>query len=123
MEFLDLYIDRVPYFSNFIKKTFGISKTIKIAKWFENNWAGIVSNGWFGVFLGSTASVGLFLGIDLDIRHITFASGNFALGIYGANYFVDNWTIFLSIPKVLDLISRRELTINLTWVLTLVIVE
>ena len=80
-----------------LKKAFGISKTIKIAKWFENNWAGIVSNGWFGVFLGSTASVGLFLGIDLDIRHITFASGNFALGIYGANYFVDNWTIFWSI--------------------------
>jgi site-specific recombinase len=80
-----------------LKKAFGISKTIKIANWFENNWAGIVSNGWFGVFLGSTASVGLFLGLDLDIRHITFASGNFALGLYGANYFVDDWTIFWSI--------------------------
>jgi site-specific recombinase len=80
-----------------LKKAFGISKTIKIANWFENNWAGIVSNGWFGVFLGSTASVGLFLGLDLDIRHITFASGNFALGLYGANYFVDDWTIFWTI--------------------------
>ena len=30
------------------------------------------------------------LGLNLDIRHITFASGNLALAIYGADYMVDN---------------------------------
>ena len=80
-----------------LKQNFGKKKTEKIANWFENNWAGFVSNGWFGVFLGSTASIGIFLGLNLDIRHITFASGNFALGLYGANFFVDFWTIFWSI--------------------------
>jgi site-specific recombinase len=80
-----------------LKLSLGTTKTTKIANWFERNWAGIVSNGWFGIFLGSTASLGMFLGINLDIRHITFASGNFALGLYGKDFFIDNWTIFWSI--------------------------
>lgn len=76
-----------------LKQNFGIVKTNAIALWFENNWAGVVSNGWFGVFLGSTASIGAFLGLNLDIRHITFASGNFALGLYGSDFIVDLSTI------------------------------
>lgn len=69
-----------------LKKTFGKEKTKKIAKIYEKKWAGIISNFWFGVFLGSTASIGIFLGLNLDIRHITFASGNLALGVYGGNF-------------------------------------
>jgi site-specific recombinase len=69
-----------------LKKTFGKEKTRKIAAIYEKKWAGIISNFWFGVFLGSTASIGLFLGLNLDIRHITFASGNLALGIYGGDF-------------------------------------
>ncbi|WP_295333540.1 recombinase [Flavobacterium sp.] len=76
-----------------LKQNLGIVKTNAIAKWFENHWPGVVSNGWFGVFLGSTASLGIFLGLNLDIRHITFAAGNFALGLYGADFFVDWPTI------------------------------
>lgn len=80
-----------------LKLSLGKERTSKIANWFEKNWAGIVSNGWFGVFLGSTASIGIFFGLNLDIRHITFASGNFALGLYGKNFIVDGLTIFWSV--------------------------
>ncbi len=80
-----------------LKLSIGKEKTAKIANWFERNWAGVVSNGWFGVFLGSTASIGIFFGLNLDIRHITFASGNFALGLYGKEFMVDGWIIFWSI--------------------------
>lgn len=69
-----------------LKKSLGRTRTQKLAKWYEKRWAGIVSNFWFGVFMGSTASIGIFLGLNLDIRHITFASGNLALALYGANY-------------------------------------
>ena len=80
-----------------LKLNFGKAKAEKISKWYERYWAGIISNFWFGVFLGSTASVGLFLGLNLDIRHITFASGNLALAIYGADYMVDNAMLFWGI--------------------------
>jgi len=69
-----------------LKKSFGRTRAVKLSKWYENKWAGIVSNFWFGVFMGTTASIGVFLGLNLDVRHITFASGNLALALYGANY-------------------------------------
>nr|WP_294773913.1 recombinase [uncultured Flavobacterium sp.] len=80
-----------------LKQNLGIVRTNAIAKWFENHWPGVVSNGWFGVFLGSTASLGIFLGLNIDIRHITFASGNLALGLYGAEFFVELPTIIWGI--------------------------
>src|SRR5690606_28974520 len=58
----------------------------KLAEIVEKKWPGIASNFWFGVFMGSTHSLGHFLGLNLDIRHITFASGNIALGAYGADF-------------------------------------
>ena len=81
----------------FLKRNFGKTRTANFAKLYEKRWAGIISNFWFGVFMGSTASIGLFLGLNLDIRHITFASGNLALALYGANYEVSNYMLFWGI--------------------------
>ena len=80
-----------------LKKHLGRVRTQRLASIYEKKWAGIVSNFWFGVFMGSTASIGIFLGLNLDIRHITFASGNLALAIYGANFNVSNDLLFWGI--------------------------
>jgi site-specific recombinase len=80
-----------------LKKTFGKKRTQRFANWYEKRWAGLISNFWFGVFMGSTASVGLFLGLNLDIRHISFASGNLALAIYGSKFHVANSMLFWGI--------------------------
>ena len=80
-----------------LKRTFGKTKTDKIAKWYEKRWAGFISNFWFGVFMGTTASIGLFLGLNLDVRHITFASGNLALALFGSNYNISNQLLFWGI--------------------------
>lgn len=84
----------------FLKLTFGTDKTKRIANWIENNWAGVISNFWFGVFMGSTASIGAFLGLDLDVRHITFVSGNLALGLFGADFQVTSWMLFWGIVGI-----------------------
>lgn len=68
--------------------------------YYSRNWAGIVSNFWFGVFLGATGPVGKFLGLDIDIRHITFAAGNFALGLYGKNFSVTHSVFWISFVTV-----------------------
>jgi len=44
--------------------------------------------------MGSTHSIGIFLGLNLDIRHITFVSGNIALGAYGADFQL-TWTTWM----------------------------
>lgn len=103
-----------------LKKTFGRVRTQKLAKLYEKRWAGIISNFWFGVFMGSTASIGIFLGLDIDIRHITFASGNLALALYGANWNVSNellfWGIFgIGIIGLINFMVSFSLSLGLAF--------
>lgn len=83
-----------------IRRLLGKNFAKGLSKYYAKNWPGIVSNFWFGVFLGATAPVGLFLGLDLDIRHITFAAGNFALGLYGKDFTIDSYTFCISLFTV-----------------------
>lgn len=69
-----------------LRMFFGEKVAENISHFYKKNWAGIMSNFWFGVCLGVTGTIGKFLGLDLDIRHITFAAGNFALGLYGKDF-------------------------------------
>lgn len=84
-----------------LKRNLGKSKTEKIASWMEKKWPGVVSNIWFGVFMGTTASVGVFLGLNLDIRHITFSAGNFAMGMFGADFELTFDMIFWAIVGII----------------------
>jgi site-specific recombinase len=84
----------------FINYFFGQRIAKQLSIYYSKNWAGIASNFWFGVFLGATAPIGLFLGLDLDIRHITFAAGNFALGLYGKDFVVSSYTFWISFITV-----------------------
>ncbi|RNA62041.1 recombinase [Chryseobacterium nematophagum] len=83
-----------------IRNFFGKKFAKSLSKYYAKNWPGIVSNFWFGVFLGATAPIGFFLGLDLDIRHITFAAGNFAIGLYGKDFSVDSYTFWISFITV-----------------------
>lgn len=89
-------IEKNPFLVGF----FGAGTAKKLSEYYARNWAGIVSNFWFGIFLGVTGPVGLFLGLDLDIRHITFAAGNVALGFYGSGFQVGAYTFWISIITV-----------------------
>lgn len=77
-----------------LKLAFGRKAADKMGKLYEKHIGGLAGNFWFGVFMGSTASVGMFLGLPLDIRHITFASGNLALGLYGAGFSINIFYVF-----------------------------
>ncbi len=72
----------------------------KLSDYYERNMGSIAGNFWFGVFMGSTASVGLILGLNLDIRHITFAAGNFGLGLYAMDYQMSWQVIVMSIVGI-----------------------
>lgn len=54
----------------------------KLGSFVEANLGAIMGNFIFGCFLGSTATVGYMLGLPIDIRHIAFASANFAHGVF-----------------------------------------
>ncbi|MGI9527047.1 MAG: recombinase [Weeksellaceae bacterium] len=66
-----------------LKRNLSKEKIEKIAAWYMHYWPGIMSNAWFGIFMGTTASIGIFMGLALNVRHITFGAGNFGLAIFG----------------------------------------
>ncbi len=55
----------------------------KIAGYIERNAGALVGNIALGFFLGFAGIMGKLFGIPFDIRHITIAAGNAAIGIYG----------------------------------------
>ncbi|UZD38332.1 site-specific recombinase [Capnocytophaga ochracea] len=78
----------------FLKGFFGKVRMQHVANWMQQKWPSVVSNIWFGVFMGSAWAIGHFFGLPLDIRHITFASGNLAYGLYGMNFIISLENIF-----------------------------
>ena len=84
-----------------LKKFFGVAKRRKIANWVERNNGGVVGNIIFGFLMGFAFLIGEILGIPFDIRHITFAAGNFAIGIGGMDYhFTDKGAIVIGFVSI-----------------------
>ncbi|MDE2421616.1 MAG: site-specific recombinase [Gammaproteobacteria bacterium] len=54
----------------------------QVSRYIENNLGALAGNFWFGIMLGSMGTLGYILGLPLDIRHIAFASVNFAQSMY-----------------------------------------
>jgi len=79
--------------SHSLQKILGKNYLKKIADYLEGNIGGISGNIALGFFLGCTGAIGLTFGLPLDIRHISFSSGNFgvALASMENNIPVDLW--------------------------------
>ena len=86
--------------SPFLNQVIGAKNSKKLSDFYTKHWAGIISNFWFGIFLGVIAPLGVFLGLDLDIRHITFSAGNFALALYGKGFDIDTYTFVISLITI-----------------------
>lgn len=59
----------------------GPQRLQQLSNYIGDHLGGLAGNFFFGVLLGSTAFVGLILGLPLDIRHITFAAANVGLSL------------------------------------------
>ena len=86
--------------SPFLNQVIGAKNSKKLSDFYTKHWAGIISNFWFGIFLGVIAPLGVFLGLDLDTRHITFSAGNFALALYGKGFDIDTYTFAISLVTI-----------------------
>ncbi|ALF58679.1 site-specific recombinase [Psychrobacter urativorans] len=74
----------------------------RLGGFIEANLGAIMGNFIFGIFLGSTATIGFIFGLPIDIRHIAFASANLAHGLFNLAPEQMSWQIVvLSIMGVL----------------------
>jgi len=99
-----------------LKKRMTPERLFKMSNYIENNLGALASNFWFGVMLGSMGTLGYILGLPLDIRHIAFASVNFAQSVYTLGSNVDLTTIILSFVGVL-LIGLTNLLVSFSLAL------
>jgi site-specific recombinase len=65
----------------FLNKIMPIKWLHGVADYLGANLGALASNVYLGIFLGITATLGFIFGLNIDIRHITFASGNFGMAL------------------------------------------
>jgi site-specific recombinase len=65
-----------------LQRWLGQPRLDRMSAYVENNLGALAGNFWFGIFLGSTGTLGFILGLPIDIRHIAFASANLAQALF-----------------------------------------
>lgn len=65
----------------FLLKLFSVKRLNVLSAFIRKNLGAIVGSLMLGFFLGSTGNFGKFIGIPVDIRHVTISSGNFAIAV------------------------------------------
>ena len=85
----------------------------------ENNLGAIMGNFLFGVFLGSTATIGFIFGMPLDIRHIAFASANFSHGIF--NMAADDFGLGVVLISLLGVALIGTLNLLVSFCLAIIV--
>ncbi len=69
-----------------MQRLFGAARWQRMTDYIGNNLGALAGNFFFGIMLGSIGQIGLFLGLPIDIRHVTFSSANFAFALVGLDY-------------------------------------
>lgn len=101
-----------------LKRMIGPRRTARLARFYSQRWAGIVSNMIFGLCMGSTYYMGQFFGLPLDIRHITFAAGNLGIALNAAELHLATTTVLVSVAGIF-LIGLVNFLVSFTLSLTL----
>jgi len=77
-----------------MKRLFGTQRWTRMTGYIGNNLGALAGNFYFGLMLGSIGQIGVFLGLPIDIRHITFSSANFAFALVGLDHQL-SWQVWL----------------------------
>jgi len=71
-----------------LKVSMSARRLDKLADYVEKHFGALMGNLALGFFLGFSGVMGKIFGVPFDIRHITIASGNTSIGLYGIG--IDN---------------------------------
>lgn len=82
-------------------KVLGARKSQRFGKYMGKNLGALAGNFYLGMFLGLTGSIGVILGLPLDIRHVAFASANFGFANAALDFHLNMATVIYSIAGIL----------------------
>jgi site-specific recombinase len=94
-----------------LRRLVGVARRARLARYLEDNLGGLMGNLVFGVLMGTTSTAGYLLGLPLDVRHVTFSSANFAIGLVGLDHHIDAHTAWITILGI-ALIGLANLVVS-----------
>ncbi len=84
-----------------VQKLLSQRSVVRLGRYLEGNLGALAGNFYLGVFLGVTSTLGIILGLPLDIRHITFSAANLGLAAYRLDFNFASDEIFWCVTGVL----------------------
>ncbi|MDB5282845.1 MAG: hypothetical protein JWO06_1920 [Bacteroidota bacterium] len=83
-----------------LKKRISAKRLHGIASYLERNLGPLLGNIILGFMLGFAGLFGKITGLPFDIRHITFSTGNMAMGFYGVDFQITLGLLFACITGI-----------------------
>lgn len=99
-----------------MQRLFGAARWQHITGYIGNNLGALAGNFFFGIMLGSIGQIGLFLGLPIDIRHVTFSSANFAFALVGLDHQL-SWQVWVISLVGIALIGIVNLAVSFSLAL------
>lgn len=69
-----------------LRAVVGAARAQRIGRYVEDHLGGLMGNFLFGCMLGTAGTIGLFLGLPIDIRHIAFAAANLGYALVAFDF-------------------------------------
>jgi len=82
-------VERLPW----LARLAGPARAARIGAYLEANLGGLLGNFLFGCMLGTAGTIGMILGLPIDIRHIAFSSANLGFALAGSGFSLP-WQVF-----------------------------
>ncbi|MBI3230185.1 MAG: site-specific recombinase [Burkholderiales bacterium] len=99
-----------------LQKLLGPQRLLRATTYVGNNLGALAGNFFFGVMLGSIGQIGVFFGLPIDIRHITFSSANFAFALVGLDHQI-SWQLALYSLLGIVLVGAVNLAVSFSLAL------
>lgn len=111
----DRIAERIAHL-NWLRRALGASRTERFAAYIGNNLGSLAGNFLLGMLLASLAPLGAFLGLPLDVRHVTLSAGNCAFALVTLNFQL-SWPAWLDMLAGIALIGLVNLVVSFSLAL------
>jgi site-specific recombinase len=111
----DRIAERIAHLS-WLRRALGAPRTERFAAYIGNNLGSLAGNFLLGILLASLAPLGVFLGLPLDVRHVTLSSANCAFALVTLHFQL-SWLAWLEMFAGIALIGLVNLVVSFSLAL------
>jgi len=99
-----------------LQRLLGVERLARVAHYVEHNLGALAGNFYFGCLLGGMGSVGVLLGLPIDIRHISFSSAFVGFASFSLDFML-TWQAVAYAALGLALIGLGNLMVSFSLAL------